>query len=88
MMYLDNDGNEGDGGDGDGNGKGNGDDATANADGNDVNEEDSGNSRTTIGQRQLDDDNGTTTMRWQWVASGMQNACKCCAIHQSNNQLM
>jgi hypothetical protein len=27
-------------------------------------------------------------MRWRWAASDMQNACKCCAIHQSNNQLM
>ncbi len=34
-----------------------------------------------IGQRRLEDDHGSTLMRWQWVASDMQNACKCCAIH-------
>ncbi len=93
-MYVNNDGNEGDDGDGnddgdgDGNSNGDGDDAAAAANGSDVNEDDSGNSRTMIGQWQLDDNNGTTTMRWQCAASNMQNTCKCCAIHQSNNQLM
>jgi hypothetical protein len=41
-----------------------------------------------IGQRQLDDNNGMTSMRWRWAASDMQNVCKCCVIHpkqQSTN---
>jgi hypothetical protein len=92
MMYVVNDGNGGDGRDGDGDsngdGNGNGDDAAIAADGNNVNEDNSGNFRTTIGQQQLDDDDGMTMMRWRRVASNIQNACKCCAIHQSNNQLM
>jgi hypothetical protein len=91
-MYLDNDGNEGDGGNGngncDGNGNGNGNDAAATTDGNNVNEDNSGDSRTMIGRWQLDDNNRTTRMRWQCATSNMQNTCKCCAIHQSNNQLM
>ncbi len=91
-MYVGDDGNGGDGGDGNGNsdggGDGNGDDATATAVGDDVDEDNHGNLRTTIGQRQLDNDDGMTMMRWQWAAGNMQNACKCCAIHQSNNQLM
>ncbi len=91
-MYIDNDGNGSDDGDGNSDSKGDGDgngndDATA-TNGKDVNEDNSGNSRTTIGQWQLDDNNGTMTMRWQWAAGNMQNTCKCCAIHQSNNQLM
>ncbi len=95
-MYVDDDSDEDDGGDGngdgdgDGNGDGNGNDNTAAAvtDGNNVNQDDSGNSRTAIGRRQLDDDNGMMAMRWRWAASDMQNACKSCTIHQSNNQLM
>jgi hypothetical protein len=61
---IDYDGNDGNGGDSgnDGNGDGNGDDAMAAADGDDVNDDNSGVSRTAIGRRQLDDDNGTTTM--------------------------
>ncbi len=38
--------------------------------------------------QQLDNNDGTTLMRWQWAASDMQNACKCYAIHpkqQSTN---
>jgi hypothetical protein len=64
-MYLDDDGNEDDGRDSNGNGDGDGnsnDDATAN--GANVNEDDSSNLRTTIGRRQLDNNNGTTMMRW------------------------
>ncbi len=50
MMYVDNDGDGGDGdGNCDGNGNGDGDDAAAAADGDDVNEDNSGDSRTTIG---------------------------------------
>ncbi len=89
-MYVDDDsndgidGNAGNGGDSDGDteGSGNGDDAAAAADGNNVDEDDGGDLRTTIRRRQLDKDNGTATMRWSWVASDMQDACKCCIIHQ------
>jgi hypothetical protein len=49
--------------DGDGEGDGNGNDAAAN-DGDDVNEDNSGDLRTTIEQWQLDDNNRTTMMRW------------------------
>ncbi len=61
---IDNDGNDGDGGDSgnDGNGDGNGDNSTAAANGDDIDDDDSGVSGTTIGRQQLDDDNGTTTM--------------------------
>jgi hypothetical protein len=54
-MYVGNDGNEDEGGDGDGNcngdgdGDGDGNDAAAAADGNNVNEDISGDSRMTIG---------------------------------------
>jgi hypothetical protein len=85
-MYVDNDCNDAnDGNGGEGNGNGGGDtssnDAATTSDGNNVNEDNGGNSRTTIGRRRLDDNDGTPTMRWRWVASDMQNACKCCAIH-------
>jgi hypothetical protein len=58
------DGDDGDGGDSgdDGNGDGNGDDATAAANGDDVDDDDSGILRTAIGRRQLEDNDGTTTM--------------------------
>jgi hypothetical protein len=58
------DGNNGNGRDRDsnGNGNGDGDNATTAANGNDVNDDDMGVSRTAIGQRQLDDNNGMTTM--------------------------
>jgi hypothetical protein len=71
-MYVDDDGNDGDDGDdgdGDSNGDGNGDDnsngndAAAATDGNNVNEDESGNSRMTIRRWQLDNNKGTTTMR-------------------------
>ncbi len=96
MMYVNNDGNDGDdgnevndgddgddgnGGDGDGNGDSNGDDAATATNSNDVDEDDGGDLRTTIGRRRLDDNDGTTTMRWQWTASDMQNTCKYCTIH-------
>jgi hypothetical protein len=65
-MHVDNDGNNGDGGDGnsDGNGNGNGNsnDAAAVVDGYDVDEDNGGNSRVAVGQRQLDDNDGTTMM--------------------------
>ncbi len=86
-MYIDDDGDDGDdrnGGDGDGDGN----DAIVSADRDDVDEDNSGDSRTTFGRRRLDDDDWMTTMRWRWAASNMQNACKCCAIHpkrQSTN---
>ncbi len=68
-MYVNNDGNDGNGGDinGDGNGNGDGDgdqDDAAAADGDDVNEDDGCILRTTIGQWQLDNNNGPTMMRW------------------------
>ncbi len=69
-MYVDNNGNGGNGKDGngdgnsDGNGDGNGNDAPAAINGNNVDEDNSGNSRTLIGQWQLDNNNRTTTMRW------------------------
>jgi hypothetical protein len=68
-------------GDGDGDSDGNGNDAAAATDGNNVDGDNGGVLRTTIGRRRLDDNNGTTKMRWQWAASNLQNACKCCAIH-------
>ncbi len=74
--------------DGDGDANGNSNYAATATDGNNVNEDNSSNFRTTIGQWRFDEDNRTKTMRWQWAARDMHNACKCCAIHQSNNQLM
>ncbi len=61
---VDGDGNNGDGGDSgnDGNGDGDGDDATTAADGDNVDDNNSGISRMAIGQRRLDDDDGTTMM--------------------------
>ena len=59
---VDDDGDDGDGGDGDGNGNSNGNDAAAAANGNDVDDDDGSNSRMAIGQRQLDNGNGTTMM--------------------------
>ncbi len=61
---VDDDGNDGDGGDSfdDGDGDGDGDDAAAAANGDDVDDDISGVLRTAIGRRQLDDDDGTTTM--------------------------
>ncbi len=89
---VNHDGNNGNGGDSDGDGNGdcvgNGNDAAAANDGNNVDEEDGGNSRMAIGQWQLDNNNGMTRMWWQWVASNMQNTCKCCVTYprqQSNN---
>jgi hypothetical protein len=65
-MYVDNDGDDGNGRDSNGNGNGdndgNGNDAGATANGSDVKEDNGGNSRTAIGQRQLDNENGMTTM--------------------------
>ncbi len=53
MMYVNDDGNDGDGGDSSSNdyGDGKGDDSAAAADGNNVNEDNSGKLRTTIEQR-------------------------------------
>ncbi len=71
-----------------GNGNSNGDNAAAIANGNNVNDNDSGNSRMETRQWQLDNNDGTTTMWWQWAASNIQNACKYCATHprqQSTN---
>jgi hypothetical protein len=61
---FNNDGKDGDGGNSgnDGNGDGDGDDATAAADGDDVNDNNSGILRMAIGQRRLDNNDGTTTM--------------------------
>ncbi len=61
---VNDDGDDGDGGDSgdDGNGDGDGDDSAAAADGDDVDDNDSGVSRTAIGQWRLDDDDGTKTM--------------------------
>jgi hypothetical protein len=61
---VDDDGNDGDGGDSgdDGDGDGDGDDSAAAADGDDVDDDDRGVSRTAIGRRRLDDDDGMTTM--------------------------
>jgi hypothetical protein len=61
---VDDDGNNSNGGDSgnDGNGDGNGDDATAAADGNNVNDDNSGISRTAIGRWLLDGNDGTTMM--------------------------
>jgi hypothetical protein len=71
-MYVDDDGEEGDGidgnnnGDSDGNGigDGNSNDAAAAANGDDVNEDDSGDSRMTIEHGRLDEDNGMMAMKW------------------------
>jgi hypothetical protein len=87
---VNNDGNNGDGKKGNGNSDSNGnwDDAAATNNSYDVDEDNGGNLRTAIGQWQLDNDDGTTPMRWQWLASNMQIACKCCATHprqQSTN---
>ncbi len=68
-MYVGNDGNEDDGGYGDGdcNSDGDGDndgyDAAAAADSDNVNEDNSGDLRMTIGRWQLVNNNGMTTMR-------------------------
>jgi hypothetical protein len=61
---VNDDSNDGNGGDigNDGDGDGDGDDDTAAADGDDVDDNDSGVLRMAIGQRRLDDNNGTTTM--------------------------
>ena len=61
---VNNDGNDSDGGDSDGNGDGdsNGVDADAAANGDDVDDDNSGILRTAIGQRQLDNNYGTTMM--------------------------
>ncbi len=61
---VNDDGNDGNGGDSgnDGNGEGNGDDSAATADGDNVDDDDSGVSRTAIGRRRLDNNDGTTTM--------------------------
>jgi hypothetical protein len=68
QSIVDNDGNDAKGGDsdgndgGDGNGVGNGDDTTTAANGNNVNDDNGSNSRMEIGQQQLYNGNGTTTM--------------------------
>jgi hypothetical protein len=61
---VDNDGNDGDGRDSgnDGDGDGDGDDSAAAADGDDVDDNDSVISRMAIGQWQLDDNDGMTTI--------------------------
>jgi hypothetical protein len=61
---INNDGNNKNDGDGSNNSKGigNNNDAATTANGYDVNENDSGDSRTAIGQRQLNDNDGATTM--------------------------
>jgi hypothetical protein len=68
-MYINDDGDDGDGGDsndnGKGNSKGNSNDAAAAAISGNVDEDDGGNLRTAIGQRGLDNDNGTMTILWQ-----------------------
>jgi hypothetical protein len=65
-MYVDDDGDNGDGGDGNGNGNGNSEsnsnDAATVVVGVTVNEDNGGNLRMAIGQRQLDNNNGMTMM--------------------------
>jgi hypothetical protein len=74
---VDDDGDNGNGGDSgnDCDGDGDGDDSTAAADGDDVDDNDSGVLRTAIGQRRLDDDDGTTMM-----AMGGQQHAECLQV--------
>ncbi len=70
---VNNDGDDGNGRDSgnDGDGDGDGDNSAAAANWDYVDEGDRGVSRMAIGRRQLDNDNGTTTMWWRLVASKM-----------------